>query len=86
MYEVRQPKHCEPQGSAQVTTGYFGDLADTPYLRLTTSSSVVSRFHNALAVVVVVGTVEWALRPGWGPAERRLPHTCPLVQTSGLKS
>jgi len=37
-------------------------------------------------VVVVVGTMEAALRPGREPAERRLLHTCLLIQTSGPKS
>jgi hypothetical protein len=26
MYKARQPENCEPIDSAQVTTGYFGDL------------------------------------------------------------
>jgi hypothetical protein len=38
MYEIRQPEDCEPQGSAQVTENYFGDLAATGDIRLTANS------------------------------------------------
>jgi hypothetical protein len=70
------------QGSAQVTAGYFRDLAVKPAFRLTISSSVAVE-RICLVVVVEVGTVESALRPGREPAERRLLHMCPLVHTSG---
>jgi len=44
----RQPKNCEPKGSAQVTTGYFRDLAATIILRLTTTSSSVGFYRRHL--------------------------------------
>jgi hypothetical protein len=83
MYEVRQPKDSEPKGSAQVTTGYFRDLAATAVFRLTTISSSAAVQRISLVVFVEVGTLESALRPGREPAERRLQHRCPLVHTSG---
>jgi hypothetical protein len=85
MYESVSPKIASP-GSAQVTTGYFGDLAFNPLLRLTTTSSSVEAERIYPAVVVVVGTLESGLRPGREPAERQLRHRCPLVHTSGSKS
>jgi hypothetical protein len=85
MYEVRQPKDCEPLSSAQVTVGYFGDLAAKVTFRLTISSSVAVE-RICLAVVVEVGILVSGLRPGREPAERRLRHRCPLVHTSGQKS
>jgi hypothetical protein len=52
MYEVRQPKDCEPPKIrprllAIVTTGYFGDLAATAYAGVTSAS------HRRQTAVVV---------------------------------
>jgi len=85
MYEVRQPKDCEPLARPKVTAGYFGDLAAKAAFRLTISSSVAVE-RICLVVVGEVGTVGSVLRPGREPAERRLRRTCPLIHTSGQKS
>src|ERR1700685_2804577 len=79
------PRIANPS-SAQVTAGYFSDLAINSVMRLTAIESSVAVERICLAVVVEVGTQIWGLRPGREPAERRLLHMCPLVHTAGLKS
>ena len=52
------PKIASPRFGPSYFAGYFGDLADTGYIRLTaiSTSVVVVGWCIYLAVVVVVGT------------------------------
>jgi hypothetical protein len=66
VYEVRQPKDCEPTWPKfQLLTGYFGDLAVMPV----TGSTAVAELLSSL--VVWVGTVVMGHRPGREPVGRQ---------------
>jgi hypothetical protein len=58
LYEIPSAQKVRALGSAQVTVGYFGDLAAMVDIRLTAISAWAEdqcRQHICFAVVVVVG-------------------------------
>jgi hypothetical protein len=78
-YESRQPKDCEPKGSAQVAiaSGYLGDLAITAYPRFYCGGREDEQFgvfggHSSMGPPSAAGT-------GWTAAATNVP-TSPTIR------